>query len=85
MLSWSDWFKVWCEVKKVPFGGFDEMPLETYEKYMPIPDLGREMGEMFQFMDEIGYTGDEEGVVLAQDVSTNSMRERSRGIADHRF
>ena len=77
-LSWSDWLKVWCEVNKVPFGGFDEMSLETYEKYMPVPDLGREIGEMLLYFDEPGYTGGEEGVVNAQDVSPNPRREMSK-------
>ena len=70
MISWNDYLKVWCEVHKVPFGGYDELPLEVYEKYIPMPGLGRELGEMFSFMDEFGYTGGED-VVLAQDVSLN--------------
>ena len=37
---------------------------------MPVPDLGQEMGEMFLYFDEFGYTGGEEGVVHAQDVSS---------------
>lgn len=68
MLSWSDYAKVWCEVNKVPFGGYDEIPIQTYEKIIPVPGLGKEWGEMFLFMDEFGYTGGEEGVVHAQDL-----------------
>ena len=56
-------------MNNVPFGGYDEMPVEVYEKYMPVPDLGKEMGEMLLFFEEFGYTGGEEGVVHAQDVS----------------
>ncbi len=74
MLSWTDYLKVWCEVNKVPFGGYDEVPIQAFEKYMPVPDLGREMGEMFLFFDEFGYTGGEEGVVNAKDVSTRRGR-----------
>ena len=70
VLSWSDLFKVWCEVNNVPFGGYDETPVEVFEKYMPVPDLRKELGEMFLFFDEFGYTGGEEGVVHAQDVSS---------------
>ncbi len=77
MLSWTDYLKVWCEVNKVPFGGYDELPLQTFEKYMPVPDLGREMGEMFLFFDECGYTGGEEGVVNAQEVSPRRGEEKS--------
>ncbi|KAM0801609.1 hypothetical protein BDR22DRAFT_880370 [Usnea florida] len=70
MVTWNDYLKVWCEINKVPFGGYDELPLEAYEKHIPMPGLGRELGEMFLFMDEFGYTGGED-VVLAQDVSLN--------------
>lgn len=70
MLSWSDYYKVWCEVNKVPFGGYDEVPVEIFEKYIPVPGLGKELGEMLLFMDEFGYTGGEEGVVHAQDVGS---------------
>ena len=70
MLSWIDVIKIWCQIHKVPFGGYDEIPFEAYEKYLPIPGLGKELGEMFLFMDEFGYTGGEEGVVHAQDVGS---------------
>lgn len=69
MLSWIDFYKVWCEVNKVPFSGYDEMPLPVSESYMPTPDLGAELAEMFLFFEESGYTGGEEGVVNAKDVS----------------
>ena len=70
MLSWIDLGKSWCEVNKVPSGGYDETPIEVFEKYMPMPDLRREFGEMFLFFDEFGYTGGEEGVVNAKDVGS---------------
>lgn len=69
MLSWIDFYKVWCEVKKVPFGGYDEMPLQVFESDMPTPHLGTELAEMFLFFEEFGYTGGEEGIVNASDVS----------------
>lgn len=68
MLSWSGYFKVWCEVNKVPFGGYDEISVQAFEEHIPVPGLGKELGEMFRFMDEFGYTGGEEDVVRAQDV-----------------
>ena len=76
-LSWIDFFKAWCEVNKVPFGGYDATPLDVFVERMPIPDLGQEMGEMFVYLDEFGYTGGEEGVVNAEDVSLIE-RETSR-------
>ncbi|MCJ1479474.1 hypothetical protein MMC13_008160 [Lambiella insularis] len=68
MLSWADYLKVWCEVNKVPFGGYDEIPIDVFEKYIPVPGFGRELGEMFLFMDEFGYDGGDPSVVHAQDV-----------------
>ena len=65
-------FKTWCKVNQVPFNGYDETSLEAFEKMLP-PELGQEMGEMFLYFDEFGYTGGEEGVVLAQDVSPVQM------------
>ena len=68
MLSWTGMFKTWCEINHVPYNGYDATPLSAFEKMLPIPDLGPEMGEMFLYFDEFGYTGGEAGVVLAQDV-----------------
>ena len=68
-LSWSDWFKVWCEVHKVPFGGYDEIPIETYVNSFPMPELAGEFAEMFAYFDEFGYTGGDGDVVNAKDVS----------------
>lgn len=69
MLSWIDFYKVWCEVNKVPFGGYDEIPLPVFESTMPTPALGTELAEMFLFFEEFEYTGGEEGIVNAKDVS----------------
>ena len=70
MLSWIDMFKTWCKVNRVPFNGYDETSLEAFLKLVPVPDLGLEMGEMFLYFDDFGYTGGEEGVVQAKDVSS---------------
>ena len=70
MLSWNDLGKLWCEVNKVPFGGYDEIPMQVFEKHVPIPEFGKEIGEMFLFFDEFGYTGGEEGVVHVKDVGS---------------
>ena len=62
-------FKTWCDVNQVPFNGYDEIPFDAFKKMVPNPDLGEEMGEMFLYFDDFGYTGGEEGVVDAKDVS----------------
>lgn len=69
MISWSNQLKVWCEVNGVPFGGFDPIPIDVFDRFFPIPGLGRELGEMMAFMDEFGYAGGEPGVVLPSEVS----------------
>ena len=58
MLSYTSQLEIWCRVNKVPFGGFDELSIEMFETFFPVPDLGRELGEMMAFMDEFGYAGD---------------------------
>jgi hypothetical protein len=68
---------VWCEVNSVPFGGFDEIPLEKYEKFLPVPGLGREIGEMMLFIEEFGYCGGDPSVVLPADVGDKKF---SRGL-----
>jgi hypothetical protein len=72
MLSWTKYLKIWCEVNKVPFGAYDEVPLETFEKSIPVPGVGRELGEMMAFFDEFGYVGGET-VVHAGDVSHSRL------------
>ncbi|KUJ12868.1 putative NAD dependent epimerase/dehydratase [Mollisia scopiformis] len=64
MVSWSDQMRIWCEMNKVPFGGFDSLPIEVFDKFFPIPGLGRELGEMMEFMEVFGYVGGDPEVVL---------------------
>jgi hypothetical protein len=68
-LTWTEQMKTWCELMDLPYGGFDEISLEDYSKLVPIPGLGRELGEMMLFMDEFGFTGGEENVVYPENVS----------------
>ena len=70
MISWTDQLKVWCEFNSVPFGGFDSLPIDVFDKFFPIPGLGRELGEMMEFMDEFGYVGGDSSVVLPLEVSS---------------
>ncbi|CAG8960324.1 hypothetical protein HYFRA_00012398 [Hymenoscyphus fraxineus] len=59
-VSWTHQFKKWCEIQNLEYGGFDEVTLEEFEKFAPIPGLMTEIGEMMLFEDEFGYTGGEE-------------------------
>jgi len=68
MISWTDYLKIWCEVLKVPFGGYDEIPLDKFIASFPAPGAGREFGEMLAFMDEFGYDGGDPSVVHAGDL-----------------
>ena len=53
----------------MPFGGFHSVPVEVFEKFIPVPGLGREIGDMMAFIDDFGYTGGDETVILPGDVS----------------
>jgi hypothetical protein len=70
MLSWTEYLKIWCNVNNVPFGGFNSIPLEVFEKVVPMPGLGSELGEMMAFMDEFGYDGGDPTIIHATDVSS---------------
>lgn len=76
MLSWIDMLKIWCAINKVPFGGFDSVPVEVFASFIPVPYLGLEIGEMMAFIDEFGYDGGDPSVVLAGDVSQSNPRRR---------
>ena len=80
-LSWIGMFKTWCAVNNVRYNGYDATPYDAFLKMVPTPDLGEEMGEMFLYFDEFGYTGGEEGVVLAQDVSFPFYYSQNRDLA----
>lgn len=67
-ITWDEYGKMWCEANGVEYGGYDEVPLQAFIGFMP-PGVGRELGEMFAFMDEFGYDGSEPGVLSASDVS----------------
>ena len=70
MLSWTEYLKIWCNVNNVPFGGFDSISLEVFEKAVPMPGLGSELGEMLAFMDEFGYDGGDPTIIQAADVGS---------------
>jgi len=69
MISWSEMLKIWCECNKVQFGGFDPLSVGQFERFIPVPGLGRELGEMFAFMDDFGYAGGDPDVVLPSEVN----------------
>ena len=51
------------------FGGFDQLSIDQFERFVPVPGLGRELGEMFAFVDEFGYAGGDSDIVLPSEVS----------------
>jgi len=51
------------------YGGLNETTLEQFEKFIPVPGLGKEIGEMMLFEAEFGYNGGDPSVVLPGDVS----------------
>lgn len=68
MVSYTHQLKTWCNVNKVPVGGFDALPIDVFDRFFPIPGLGRELGEMMAFMDEFGYAGGDPDVVFPSEV-----------------
>jgi hypothetical protein len=60
--------RVWCECNEVPLAGFDQLSIDQFERFVPVPGLGRELGEMFAFMDEFEYAGGDANVVLPSEV-----------------
>jgi hypothetical protein len=73
MISWTDQLKVWCEYNGVSFGGFDPLSVNQFEKFIPFPGLGVELGEMMAFEDEFGYGGGDPKLVLPSEVSNLFM------------
>jgi hypothetical protein len=76
MISWSEMLKVWCECNKVQFGGFDPLSVDQFERFIPVLGLGRELGEMFAFMDDFGYAGGDPDVVFPSEVYFHSSVRR---------
>lgn len=68
-MSWAEQFKTFCEMKGLKHGGLSEIPLEQFEKFIPIPGLGREIGDMMVFEAEFGYDGGDPSIVLPENVS----------------
>lgn len=69
MVSWSEQLRIWCEVNNVPFGGYDNLSIEAFEQFFPVPGLGTELGEMMAFMDEFGYVGGDISIADPEQVS----------------
>lgn len=61
--------ELWCEANQVPFGGFIPVPVDVFARFIPVPGLGMEIGEMMAFMDEYGYDGGDPSVVHPGNVS----------------
>jgi hypothetical protein len=55
--------------QKIYIRGFNPISLEVVEKVVPVPGLGKEMGEMLAFMDEFGYEGGDPSIVYPEEVS----------------
>ena len=73
LIGWKEYLKTWCDVNKVPYGGYDEISVATLEQQMQMPGLGKEVGDMFLFIDEFGYDGGDPNTVHAQNVSQDPV------------
>ncbi|KAJ5689729.1 hypothetical protein N7462_004121 [Penicillium macrosclerotiorum] len=69
MLTWKEYLKVWCETQQVPYGGYDELSIEQFVKFMPVePVIALEFAEMFALADNPGYDGGDPSIVLPEDL-----------------
>ena len=80
MASWKEFLKIWCDTIGVPYGGYDEVPIEVIEKMMP-GGLGKEIGEMFAYAAEFGYDGSDPSIIHPKDVSTWFLSVNFKPIA----
>ena len=69
-MSWTEQFASWCALNGLKHGGLHEITLKQFEKFIPIPGLGREIGDMMLFARDFGYDGGDPSVVLPGDVSS---------------
>jgi hypothetical protein len=76
IISWSEMLRVWCGYNEVSFGGFDQLSIDVFERFVSVAGLGRELGEMFAFMDEFGYAGGDLDVVLPSEASRHSSCQK---------
>ncbi|KAH6721802.1 hypothetical protein BKA61DRAFT_628064 [Leptodontidium sp. MPI-SDFR-AT-0119] len=65
MITWDEWCKIWSRVNEVncTFERLDRSLLED-----AMGPLGREIADMFQYMDELGYDGSDPTVVYPWDL-----------------
>lgn len=73
-ISWAEQFHIWCVMNGLKDGGLIEISLEQFEKFIPVPGLGREIGEMMMFENEFGYEGSDPSVVSPVDVSLTQIK-----------
>ncbi|KAG9187862.1 hypothetical protein G6011_05733 [Alternaria panax] len=64
MITWNEWCKMWSRVARVECS-FERIPRKVLDDMGP---LGREIADMFQYMDEFGYDGGDPTVVYPWDL-----------------
>ncbi|PSN73911.1 NAD(P)-binding protein [Corynespora cassiicola Philippines] len=64
-LNWNEWCAIWARVHGVELS-FERLPYEVLENSMG--PLGREMADMFRYIEEFGYDGSDPSVVYPWDL-----------------
>lgn len=67
-ISWAAFVKIWSRVTGNP-AALEKVTVEDHAELKP-GGFGREMGEMYAYMQDFGYHGGDPSVTFSQDVST---------------
>lgn len=74
MLSWTEMLKVFCEVKNLPYGGYDELDEEQIAKrFGGSPEVALEAVESLMFLEDIAecVKAGKKKLLLPEDVGLN--------------
>ena len=71
MLTFREAAALWGELQNVEVR-FQQVELETWIKSLPIPSgFARELGEMYEYLDEFGYLGNDSTITDYTDVCSS--------------
>jgi hypothetical protein len=72
-LSWKQWAEIWGAHNRKTIV-YEEAPRSELENAIP-GGAGRELADMFEYIDKFGYDGSDPEVVYPKDVSSPSIDE----------
>lgn len=72
MMTWADYVALWSRITGVP-ATFEHTTLAVHDKLAP-GGYGLEIGEMYCYMQDFGYWGQDPSTIFAKDVSVLSRK-----------